>query len=173
MKIKVILSLVLLTCVAAFAADTNVVTKVDPPASQWVLSLGGSGATTTTGDSESIFGADISIGRTGHLLLPQEFGLRQSFGYNSTADNETLFSTKLYFDTTLLTYKKLDLFAGGNVGMTYGNTPLLWTAGPEAGARFWLKKDVAILGRVEYPFDLNNNRAEDTLKYFLGLQVKF
>lgn len=176
MKIKVILSLVLLTCVAAFAADTNAVLKIDKPApaEQWVLSLGGSGSTTTTGNSESLFGADISIGRTGHLLLPLEGGLRQGFYYNSAADdNETLFSTKGYLDVTVLTYKKLDLFAGGSVGLTYGNTKPIWTAGPEAGLRFWIKKDVSILGRVEYPFDLDNSRAEDVLKYFLGLQVKF
>jgi hypothetical protein len=138
----------------------------------WTLSIGGSGSTTTTGDSQSVFGADIDLGHTGHLILPVQGGIRQGFGYESLDGGKTLFSTKLYLDATALQYKKLDIFLGGNIGTTYGNTPMIWTGGPEGGLRLWLKENVAFIGRVEYPFDINNNRAEDLLRYFIGFQVK-
>lgn len=173
MKTKLLIVAFALCAVGALAQTELTLKAETAPAEQWVLSLGGSGSTTTTGDSQSLFGADISIGRTGHLLLPLEGGLRQSFGYDSRDDGTTLFTTRGYLDATLFTYKKLDLFAGGSVGLTYGNTKPLWEAGPEAGLRFWIKKDVSILGRVEYPFDLDNARSKDFLRYFLGLQVKF
>lgn len=140
------------------------------PGEEWTLSLGGNGATTTTGDSQSIFGAEISLGRTGHLLLPLEAGLRQSFSYDS---NDVLFGTKLYSDATLLKLGVVDLFAGANVGLTYGNTTPVWEVAPEAGLRLWIKEDVAILGRVDYPYDISGGAWRDTLRYFLGLQVKF
>lgn len=170
---------IVLTSAIAFIIATaqakaqQAATQCQPcPSEQWVLSLGGSGGTTTTGDSQSAFGADISIGRTGHLLLPLEGGLRQSFDYVSMNGGSTLLSSKVYLDATLISYKRLDLFAGGNIGMTYGNVPMFWEAAPEAGVRFWLKRDVAVIGRVEYPFDLTNGKSENNLKYFVGLQVK-
>jgi hypothetical protein len=172
MKTKLLVSIIALCACGVLAQETFSLKPAVVP-EQWTLSLGGSGATTTTGDSQTIFGTDLSLGRTGHLLLPLEGGLRQSFGYDSRDDGSVLFSTRLYLDATLLSYKKLDLFAGGSFGLTYGNTKPLWEAGPEAGLRFWLKKDVALLGRVEYPFDLDNGRSNDFLRYFLGIQAKF
>lgn len=158
---------------ALFATVAIAVNAADQPliGDTWTLSLGGSGTTTTTGDSQSIFGATFDVGHTGFLLVPLQAGLRQSFGYNSQDSGTTLFDSHLYLDATVLKYKKLDLFLGGEIGLTYGNTPLLWSGGPEAGVRFWLKQDVAFVGRVSYPFDINNNRSEDTLKYFLGIQI--
>lgn len=147
--------------------------KAAPEPEQWVLSLGGVGATGTDSDGETAFGIDLSIGRTGHLLLPLEGGLRQSFSYATEGEDTALLSTRGYLDVTLLDFKGFDLFVGGNIGLLYGNTEPEWGLSPEAGLRFWLKKDVAILGRVEYPYDLTNGEWDDTLKYFLGFQVKF
>lgn len=157
--------------------------KVEDPS--WVFAIGGSGATGLKGNSETAFGLNLQLGRTAQLLLPFEYGVRQSFSYASSTpqsactiggddDSSTLFTTKLYADWTLLTYKKLDLFAGGNVGLTYGNTSPLWTAAPETGLRFWLKKDVAIEGRVEFPFDLNDGaKFQDAMTYTVGLKLRF
>lgn len=136
----------------------------------WVLTLGGAGSSKTGSDSSSAFGVDLSIGRTGHLLLPLEAGLRQSVSYN---DSDTTLNTRLYSDWTLLTYKKLDLFAGGAVGLQYGNQKPSWEIAPEAGLRYWLKKDVAVVGRAEVPWDLDGWEFKDTVRYFLGFQVKF
>ena len=158
----------LLTTPAVFAADG----VSDPvPAEAWTVSLGGVGSTVTSGDTATVFGVDLSIGRTGNLLLPVEGGIRQGVSYDG--DSTTLGTTKVYLDWTLFTVKTVDVFVGGNAGVTYGNTKPQWEIAPEAGFRLWLKDDVAVLGRAEYPFDLDGWAEKDTLRYFLGLQVKF
>ena len=145
---------------AAFAEDEN----------QWTLSLGGSGATVTTDNGATGFGADLSIGHTGKLLLPIEAGVRQGIAYNSS---DVVLNTKVYADFTLLSVKAFDVFAGGNIGAYYGDTPVLWRIAPEAGIRLWLKDDVGILARAEAPFDLEGWKYQDNIRYFLGFQVKF
>jgi hypothetical protein len=65
---------VLLLVTSAFAADTAVTanTAVTPAVTTnspslgnaWVMTLGGSGATTTTGESQSSIGVNFSLART-------------------------------------------------------------------------------------------------------------
>jgi hypothetical protein len=69
--------------------------------------------------------------------------------------------------------KKVDLFAGANIGVAYGNTPLNWSIAPETGLRFWIKPNIAIIGRAEFPYDISNGRFSEVVKYLLGLQVRF
>lgn len=159
--------------VSAFAAEQTtptltLATKV-VPTEAWVISLGGAGASNTDGDGTD-FGVDLSFGRTGKWIVANEYGLRQSFGYG---DDDVTFNTRLYNDWTLLQYKTLDLFAGGAIGLQYGNQKPSWEIAPEAGARWWVKKDVAVLGRVEIPWDLAEWEFKDTVRYFLGFQVRF
>ena len=66
----------LLVTPAVLAADDVVSTPV--AAEAWTVSLGGVGSSVTSGDTATVFGADLSVGRTGKLLLPIEGGLRQS-----------------------------------------------------------------------------------------------
>jgi len=141
-------------------------------AEQWTLTLGGVGNTATTSGTDTAFGADLSIGRTGHLLLPLEAGLRQSVSYG---DSTTTLNTRLYSDWTVVSLfnNKLDLFAGAAVGLQYGNQKPSWEIAPEAGVRWWLKKDVAVLGRAEVPWDLDGWEFKDSVRYFLGVQVRF
>lgn len=138
----------------------------------WVVSLGGSGSTVTVEDHDTAIGADLSVGYTGKLLLPLEGGIRQGFSY----DNSAVFSTKAYADFTLFSFanKAFDVFVGGNVGIAYGDIQAAWTAAPEGGLRWWVKKDVAVLVRAEAPFQLDDGfRFTDNVRYFLGFQVKF
>ena len=180
MLVGVFCALLLVT--STFAADTvsastnapvaveTVAAPVTPGA--WVISLGGAGSTTTTGNSDTLFGADLSVGYTGKLLLPLEGGVRQGISYDSTA----VFSTKLYADWTLFSFAtdRVDVFAGANAGLTYGDVQATWTAAPEAGLRLWVKHDVSVLLRAEFPFQLNDGAEyTDTVRYFLGFQVKF
>lgn len=172
----------LLIATSAIATDTVSATTNAPvavetvsapaAANAWVVSLGGAGSTATIGDHNTSVGVDLSVGRTGNLLLPLEAGVRQSFSYDSTA----VYSTKLYADWTVLSVANnaVDVFVGGNAGLTYGDIQSVWTAAPEAGLRWWVKKDVAVLVRSEFPFQLND-RAEfsDSVRYFLGFQVSF
>ena len=46
-------------------------------------------------------------------------------------------------------------------------------AAAELVGRIYLKKDVNLFGRIEYPFDLNQGKAEGDLLYKIGLQVRF
>lgn len=186
----------LLLATSAFAADTAVKASTNAPVAvtttpadsgltylwhqpkvddqQWTFMIGGGGATGLKSDSETAFGLDLSVGRTTQLLLPFEFGLRQNIGYASQGEDTTLLTTKVYADWTLLSYKKFDLFAGGNIGATYGNTPMLWTAAPETGVRYWLAKNVGIEGRLEFPFDIGDNtKFQNAMTYTVGLKVKF
>lgn len=160
----------------AVKASTNapvVVETVKSAPEAWVVSLGGSGAQSTD-VSEGGFGIDLSIGRTGHLLLPLEAGIRQSVIFTDVnSDATTLFTTKVYGDWTLLTVKRLDVFAGANAGLTYGDTTPQWEIAPEAGVRLWVKDDVAILARAETPWNPDGWEYKDTVRYFLGFQVKF
>ena len=165
---------------ATVAADTNGPVIVESSVKSrdlvvptaWVVSLGGVGSTTTTGNSETVFGVDISIGYTTKLVLPLEAGVRQSISY----DSESVFNTRLYADWTLVSFAKdrVDLFVGGNAGATYGDVSLSWEAAPEAGFRLWVKEDVSILFRTEFPFRLDEGAEyTDSLRYFLGFQVKW
>lgn len=144
----------------AFAGDEN----------SWTLSLSGVGSTITSGNTGTSLGADLSLGRTGELVLPLEAGVRQGIVYG---DGTTILSTRLYADWTVLTVKSLDVFAGGNVGITYGNTSPVWTAAPEAGVRWWVQEDVAILFRAEAPFDITNETFSDNIRYTVGFRVDF
>ena len=182
----------LLLATSAFAADTAVKASTNAPVAvttvpatnaplfgDWVFTLGGQGATTTSGDSQSAIGFNFSAGRDLTLFgTRDEVGVRQSFGYASPNGGTTLASTRLYADVVVFSFNltkdvPVDFYVGGAAGPTYGNTPLQWKAAPEAGLDIWLAKNVAIDARVDYAFDLNNGRSENVLEYVLGVKFKF
>ncbi len=174
MKFAKIIIAVLSALVLSVSSITGVTNSpvVSETSNAWVVSLGGSGSTATVGDHDTSVGADISIGRTGNLLLPLEAGVRQGISYDSTA----VFTTKLYADWTVLSIAQntLDVFAGANVGVTYGDVQAAWTAAPEAGLRWWIKKDVAVLARAEFPFQIDDGaKFTDSVRYFIGFQIRF
>lgn len=169
----------IVSAVCALALVTTTLAATNCPSiaddsSSWVVSLGGSGATATDSTTTSV-GLDVSLGVTGDLLLPVEAGVRQSLGFvNVSGDSTVLATTRLYSDWTLFSVKKLDVFAGAAIGVTYGHdVDPAWELAPEAGARLWLKKDVALLARAEVPWNIQNWEYKDTVRYFLGFAVKF
>lgn len=162
------LSAVLLTT-SVFADDHATTATKELAAQHWVISLGGVGATDTK-NSTTPFGVDLSIGRTGEFLLPNELGIRQGIAH---ADSSTTFNTRLYNDWTLITVAKLEVFAGGAIGFQYGDNSDEWEIAPEAGFRWWLKPDVALLARAELPWNLENWVFQDTVRYFVGFSVRF
>lgn len=171
----------LLLATSAFSAETSTntvpatVSKVAEVENVWVISLGGVGQTATASETSTALGLDISIGRTGFLLLPVEAGVRQNVAWST--DDSGVFSTRVYSDWTLFSLKgntKFDYFVGANAGLTYGDVQSFWTAAPETGFRWWLRKDVSVLGRAEFPFRLSDGAEfTETITYFLGFQVKF
>lgn len=153
---------------AATTADP-VGTNIQPQ--DWAISVGGVGTTTTSGDVGTSVGVDVSVGKTGVLLLPVEGGIRQRVAYDG--DSQTVGTTAVYCDWDILSFNPVDVFVGGNVGVTYGNgiSPL-WLAAPEAGFRWWVREGVAILGRVDAPFNMDGWDFENSLRYFIGVQVR-
>lgn len=165
---SILLGLVLSVATLTLKADDN-----------WILTLSGSGTSglqskndLPSGITDTALGVNVGIGRTGKLLLPIEGGARQGFSWASENDAK-IFDTQLYFDAFPVKFKRFELGAGVNVGATYGNTPIVYSAGPEAVARIWIKDDVGIQGRVSYPFDLGNQKLGDRLIYTLSLIVRF
>lgn len=148
------------------------------PAGKWVMTLGGNGVVGTKGNTQTGLGINGSIGRTLKLGLPAEIGLRQGISYASKG-SQTVLSSALYADWTLWTFNltqniPVDLFAGGNAGVTYGNTPTQWTAAPEAGMDVWLAKNVALDTRIAYPFNLSGKtKAQEALTWNIGVKFTF
>lgn len=144
-------------------------------AENWTLSLAGGGATTTTGDSQTAFGVNLQLGHADTVIIPGEVGIRQGINWASPDSGNWALNTAIYQDWKLISYKSLELYAGGNVGMLYGNRTLAWTLSPEVEARLWLKKDVYTFFRTEYAFDISdsNLKGQDTFRYILGLGFKF
>ena len=171
---KLIIGVVCATVMSTSVFAADMLSQAKPvTVNQWVMTLEGAGITETSGGAETAFGLNIGLGLTGELLFPVEGGIRQGLAFSSPEGNKTILTTKLYADWTVLQVKKLDVFVGANAGLTYGNTAPIWVAGPEGGLRLWVKEDVAVIGRIEYPFDLNNNKAFNNLNYVVGFQVKF
>jgi hypothetical protein len=138
------------------------------------LILGGNGTVATKGQPTSVFGANVSLVQTGTLGLPFQLGIRQTYDHQRVEPHGiNILSTKLFYDVILLRItKRADVAIGGNAGVTYGDTPALWSAGPEIGVRWWIRPTAAIVGRIDYPFDLNRGRAMNVLNYFIGIQVQ-
>ncbi len=147
-------------------------------AENWTLSLAGGGFTTTSGDSQSAFGVNLQLGHADTVIVPGEVGIRQSLGWTTEPNKNGgnwLLGTAVYQDWKLLSYKSLDIYAGGNVGTLYGNREFAWTLSPEVEARLWLKKDVYTFFRTEYAFDISdsNLKSQDTFRYTLGVGFRF
>ena len=178
MKTLASLALAVLFVSAATAATTNA--PVAPTTSQWTLSLSGAGSTSLNSGGNSTVGGEFELGKTTPVLVPLlkwntdlNYGVRQSVGFSDVNCAKWQLGTKLFTDVKLLAWKSFEVDAGGNAGALYGNRELGWTAAPEVVGRVYLKKDVDFFGRVEYPFNLNTGRAENSLLYTLGVRVKF
>lgn len=171
--IGVLFATVLLATAVVAAPATNAPAASD--LGNWTLSLSGNGSANLGGADKdaSAVGGEFQLGRAVTLIAPAELGVRQGIGWSDANGSSWLFSTKVYSDWTVLRLGNLQFDAGGNVGLSYGNTKPTWTAAPEVVARLYLKKDVDLFTRVEYPFDLNAGKATDRLGLTLGLRIRF
>lgn len=150
------------------------ITNVD----NWTLSLAGGGVTTTTSDSQATFGVNVQLGHKDTVFIPGEVGIRQGLGWATTPNKnggDWQLSTAIYQDWKVLSYKSLELYAGGNTAILYGNRGTAWTIGPEVEVRLALKKNIYTFFRTEYNFDVTSSdvKSQDCLKYILGLGFSF
>jgi len=175
-KTAVSMLVAVLFATAVYAApDTNAPAATTETANAWTFSLSGAGSSAIVGSklNSSSIGTEFELGHNGRFVLPLNAGVRQGLNYSDANGENWGFTTKAYVDWTLIRLGNLEFDAGGNAGVNYGNQPLSYEAAPEAVARLYLKKDVDVFGRVEYPFNLNPAASENTLRYNLGVRVSF
>jgi hypothetical protein len=158
----------------AYAADTST-NSTGYSLGPWTLSLSGAGSSALNEAKikSSTVGGEFELGHKGTLILPLDAGIRQSISYSDVTGNEWAFGTKVFSDWRIVKLGPVELGAGGNVGINYGNQQPNWTGAPEVVGRLYLKKDVDLFGRVEYPFNLNTASDEHQLLYKVGLRVRF
>jgi opacity protein-like surface antigen len=177
MKLLGVLVASVLLATSVVAAPATNAPAADSGLGQWTLSLSGAGSTSLTSDSKydsSAVGAQFELGHDGKFILPLTAGVRQGVAWGDSDGSEWQFTTRVFNDWTLIRLGNLQLDAGGNVGLNYGTKgEPRWVAAPEVVGRLYLKKDVDMFARVEYPFDLNAGRAENTLTYVLGVRIRF
>ncbi len=162
---------------ASAAPSTNLVASTTDDLGPWTFALSGQGNSTLNNNSakfqHSNIGAEFQVGYNTTVVFPTELGVRQVIGYNDADSAQWFLSTKVYSDWKVIRLGNLEADAGANVGNSYGTTTGDWTAAPEIVGRLYLKKDVDVFGRVEYPYDLTKGATEDTLTYTIGLRVRF
>ena len=170
----VLFAAVLATAVSA-APSTNAPLAQPTAWTPWSLSLSGAGSSALSDATvnNSTVGGQFQLGRDVKVVFPAEIGLRQGISYSDVNSSTWLLSSKVYSDWRIIRVGNFEIDAGGNIGIQYGNQPLKWQATPEVVARVYLKKDVDVFARVEYPFDLTNGRAEERLDYTLGVRFHF
>jgi len=174
--VGVFAALALFATVATAAPSTNLVATTTETLTPWTFSLSGQGNSTLNNNStykSSNVGAEFQLGYITKIVLPAEVGLRQAIGYSDSQGATWNLSTKAFTDLTIVRVGNLEAGAGGNFGTAYGSQTGDWTAAPEVVGRLYLKKDVDVFGRVEYPYDITKGASQDTLTYTIGLRVRF
>lgn len=169
-------ALALLVTVASAAPSTNTpIAQTSSDLGPWTFSVSGGGSSALSGAkvSSSSIGGEFEIGHSAKIILPAEVGVRQSIGYSDANGSGWDYSTRLFTDVTVIRLGNLEADAGVNAGLSYGNGSEVWTAAPELTGRVYLKKDVDLFARVEYPFNLTQGESENTLRYSIGLRVRF
>lgn len=143
------------------------------------FTLGGSGSSNTDMD-DSQGGVDFSYGS--YFSPNSMWALRQSFSYANPANADSGWngSTRLAYDYHLNHDAFTRPFIGVNAGRIYGDTVRdSWTAGLEAGAKFFVRTRTFIYAMVSYDwlFDRGNqidDRFDDgRLGWNLGIGYQF
>lgn len=133
------------------------------------FSVSGTGASQTSNGHDTTFGTAIRAET--FVLAPLSIGVVQTFGVADGANFNTELFAAYNYDYIVFGVKNT-AFAGAGASYAYGNRAGAWYAGPLVGNRVFVKEDVYILAQANYDFDLNNNPS-DTVRYSLGIGVRF
>lgn len=171
--VGVLFATVLFTTAAGAATNVPVATATQD-LGLWTLSVAGGGSTSLNNDgTDTIVGATFEVGHDGKFIVPFVAGIRQNITWSDGNGSNWQFATKLFADVPVLKLgNNVQFDVGANVGILYGNRTLEWVASPESVIRLYLKRDVDLFVRVEYPFSLNEVEALDVLTYGIGLRVR-
>jgi len=117
--------------------------------------------------SNTDVGATASLGYM--LTSDFEIGLRQDLNVGSSVSG----ATSAFADYNF-TFGKIVPFIGVNAGYAYGGgIPNFWSAGPEAGVRYFLNTTTYIYAKAAYDFDLNKGVNSGDFQYTAGLGLRF
>jgi hypothetical protein len=125
------------------------------------FTLGGSGATNKEFD-ESFGGVNFSYGW--YSTDTQQWVIRQSINYSNPSVGGQAWNgaTRLAFDQHLTAYGAVRPFVGVNVGGVYGDRVRdTFSAGLEAGAKFYVQPRTFIYAMVEYGWFFRHARNVD------------
>lgn len=123
-----------------------------PSEGDWEIELGAGG----TNDAEFDNGGFNVDGALGYYITNNlEVALRQSVTYaDLSGESSWNASSRAAVDYHFpLMDNRLRPFIGANIGYIYGDAVEdTWAAGPEAGAKFYVKDETFLFGRAEYQF---------------------
>lgn len=135
------------------------------------FTLAGGGASTYN-LSDNALGLSTSLGY--YVTDNIDASVRQSVFFNDAAGSDFSGSTGIGLDYNLR-LGNLVPFAGVQASVAYGIGHPAWAAGPEIGAKFYVREKTFVFGRAAYDFRLNdrNGSKDDGLKYTIGIGCLF
>jgi outer membrane protein W len=181
-KLLACLAVAALASPLAFAQeryDERNVNVWGPEKGDWEVQLGAGGSN----DADFENGGFNVDGTLGYYVTDNlEVALRQSVSYNDTGGESSWNGTTraaVDYHFPLLD-NRLRPFIGANLGYVYGDTvDDTWAAGPEAGAKFYVKDETFLFGRAEYQFlfddgdDLEDEFSDGQWIYTVGIGFNF
>lgn len=134
--------------------------------------ISGSGTTQTQATRNTAFSAGVTLETATYKHV--SVGVTQEIGVGSNLQGATELFTHYNLSYQLFSHEFAP-FIGADARVVYGeNLVAGYTAGPSVGAKLFLKKDVYVLGQVNYDFNLHNSPGSDgVLRYILGLGVRW
>ncbi len=158
-----------LTLAIACAAPTAMAA---PDIGDREFTLSGTG-TSDSGFDNTAYALDLGAGwfTSKHL----EWGLRQNIGVSNTENGGTSFSgaTRGFLDYHF-DNDQWQPFIGVSLGALYGeNISSSFTAGPEAGIKYYVKPKTFVLVSAAYLFNVEESASDGTTTYTTGLGFNF
>ncbi len=133
------------------------------------LTLSGTGTTQTQAARNTTFGANVGLDY--YLNKNVSVGLIQGYSYGTVQRAETDVNVRYNLPLTVKTLEVAP-FVGVDGIAGYGNGQPNYAVSPVIGAKVFVKKDVYILGAVNYDIGLNK-ATDNAIRYTLGLGVRF
>jgi hypothetical protein len=145
-----------------------------PEASDWELTLGGSGSSSHDFDGGR---ADLAAG-LGYYLTPNwEVAIRQGLGFSDFGESSWSGSTRGAIDYHFI-LDRWRPFVGANIGGLYGDDVTeTFAAGLEGGVKYYVSAKTFILGMIEWQWLFNDaddaDNAFDDGQFVYTLAVGF
>lgn len=172
-------ALVLAVSASAHAQEGASADGLGPDAGSWELILAGSGSNDKDFDNGS---GNINAEVGYYLHEDWAVGVRQSLGIVGGNNDSWDASTAVFVDWHFWDIGSLRPFVGASLGYLYGDDDVVdetGTAGLEAGAKWYVKDEAFIYGRMSYDFffddsdDVDDGFDDGRVNYVVGIGLNF